>query len=129
MAAFESARRHRVVRLPLEERSYPLAAMIDEGVLVPSAAGAYDIRGYLRREGIDEARYAELRASGLGHHAASWRGWPASSGGPDPGRPVPPLRQSDTGDRQEHPGQREPHGDLDVLRVSEIEPGRSAARR
>jgi UDP-N-acetylglucosamine 3-dehydrogenase len=68
MAAYESARRHRVVRLPLEERSYPLAAMIDEGLLVPSAAGAYDIRGYLRREGIDEARYAELRASGLGHH-------------------------------------------------------------
>ena len=68
MAAFESARRHRVVRLPLGERAYPLAAMIDEGRLVPSAAGAYDIRGYLRREGIDEARYAELRASGLTHH-------------------------------------------------------------
>jgi predicted dehydrogenase len=68
MAAYESARRHRVVQLPLEETSYPLAAMIDEGLLVPSAAGAYDIRAYLRREGIDEARYAELRASGLGHH-------------------------------------------------------------
>jgi UDP-N-acetyl-2-amino-2-deoxyglucuronate dehydrogenase len=68
MAAYESARRHRVVLLPLEEKSYPLAAMIDEGLLVPSAAGAYDIRAYLRREGIDEARYAKLRASGLGHH-------------------------------------------------------------
>jgi predicted dehydrogenase len=68
MAAYESARRHRVVLLPVEERSYPLAAMIDEGLLVVSAAGAYDIRAYLRREGIDEARYAELRASGLGHH-------------------------------------------------------------
>ena len=68
MAAYESARRHRVVRLPLEERSYPLGAMIDEGLLVPSTAGAYDIRAYLRREGIDEQRYAELRASGLGHH-------------------------------------------------------------
>jgi predicted dehydrogenase len=68
MAAYESARRHRVVPLPLAEQSYPLGAMIDEGLLVPSAAGAYDIRAYLRREGIDEARYAELRASGLGHH-------------------------------------------------------------
>jgi hypothetical protein len=68
MAAYESARRHRVVRLPLEEPSYPLAAMIDEGLLVASTAGAYDIRAYLRREGIDEERYAELRASGLDHH-------------------------------------------------------------
>jgi predicted dehydrogenase len=68
MAVYESARRHRVVQLPLTERSYPLGAMIDEGLLVPSTAGAYDIRAYLRREGIDEQRYAELRASGLGHH-------------------------------------------------------------
>jgi predicted dehydrogenase len=68
MAAYESARRHGVVHLPLEEASYPLQAMIDEGLLVPSVAGAYDIRGYLRREGIDEKRYEELRATGMGHH-------------------------------------------------------------
>jgi predicted dehydrogenase len=68
MAAYESARRHRLVRLPLDERSYPLAAMIDEGLLVPSVPGAHDIRGYLRREGIDEERYAQLRATGMGHH-------------------------------------------------------------
>jgi predicted dehydrogenase len=68
MAAYESARGHRVVQLPLQESSYPLAAMIDEGLLVPSAAGAYDIRGYLRRQGIDEERYAQLRATGMGHH-------------------------------------------------------------
>jgi hypothetical protein len=68
MAAYESARRHRVVHLPLAEPSYPLAAMIDEGLLVPSTAGAHDIRGYLRREGIDEERYAQLRATGMTHH-------------------------------------------------------------
>jgi predicted dehydrogenase len=68
MAAYESARRHRLVHLPLDERSYPLAAMIDEGLLVPSVPGPHDIRGYLRREGIDEERYAQLRATGMGHH-------------------------------------------------------------
>ena len=67
MAAYESARRHRMVRLPVEESSYPLGAMIDEGRLDPSTTGAYDIRGYLRREDIDEERYAELRATGMGH--------------------------------------------------------------
>ena len=68
MAAYESARRHRVVHLPVQESSYPLQAMIDEGLLVPSTADSYDIRGYLRREGIDEERYAALRATGMGHH-------------------------------------------------------------
>jgi UDP-N-acetyl-2-amino-2-deoxyglucuronate dehydrogenase len=68
MAAYESARRNRVVHLPLEESSYPLQAMIEEGRLVPTVAGAYDIRGYLRREGLDEERYAELRATGMDHH-------------------------------------------------------------
>jgi hypothetical protein len=68
MAAYESARRHRLVHLPIEESSYPLGAMIDEGLLVPAVAGAHDIRGYLRREGIDEERYAQLRATGMGHH-------------------------------------------------------------
>jgi UDP-N-acetyl-2-amino-2-deoxyglucuronate dehydrogenase len=68
MAAYESARRHRLVYLPVEERSYPLGAMIDEGLLVPSTAGAHDIRGFLRRDGIDEERYAQLRATGMSHH-------------------------------------------------------------
>jgi predicted dehydrogenase len=68
MATYESARRHRVVHLPVEEASYPLGAMIDEGLLAASTAGPYDIRGYLRREGIDEERYAELRATGMEHH-------------------------------------------------------------
>jgi hypothetical protein len=68
MAAYESARRHRVVWLPVKEPSYPLGAMIDEGRLVPSVAGAYDIRSYLRRDGIDEELYAQLRAKGMVHH-------------------------------------------------------------
>lgn len=68
MAAYESARRHRVVRLPLGEAAYPLAPMLADGNLVPGQPGAYDIRAFLRREGIDEARYAELRAKGLRHH-------------------------------------------------------------
>lgn len=68
MATYESARRHRVVQLPVTEPSYPLGAMIEEGLLIPSTAGAHDIRGYLRRDGIDEQRYAELRATGMTHH-------------------------------------------------------------
>jgi hypothetical protein len=42
--------------------------MIAEGALVPSVAGAYDIRAFLQRDGIDEERYAQLRATGMGHH-------------------------------------------------------------
>ena len=30
--------------------------------------GRYDIRDFLQRDGIDEQRYAQLRAEGLGHH-------------------------------------------------------------
>jgi hypothetical protein len=52
----------------MAESSYPLGAMIEEGLLIPSTAGAHDIRGYLRRDGIDEQRYAELRATGMNHH-------------------------------------------------------------
>lgn len=68
MAAYESARRHRVVRLPLAEMDYPLGLMLAEGSLVPGQPGAYDIRAFLRREVVDEKRYAELRAQGLRHH-------------------------------------------------------------
>ena len=68
MAILESARRNQVIRLPLMEKDYPLELMIEEGLLPPEEEGAYDIRGYLNREGIDEVRYAQLRAEGLGHH-------------------------------------------------------------
>lgn len=68
MALEESARRHHVVRMPLEEKDYPLQLMLDEGRLPVEVPGRYDIRGYLKREDVDEAQYAELRATGMGHH-------------------------------------------------------------
>lgn len=68
MALLESARRHQVIRLPLKETGYPLELMLAEGLLEPTEKGPYDIRGYLQREGVDEKRYAELRAQGLSHH-------------------------------------------------------------
>lgn len=68
MALLESARRHQVVRLPLQEKGYPLERMLEEGLLEPTQKGPYDIRGYLNREGVDEQRYAELRAQGMSHH-------------------------------------------------------------
>ena len=68
MALLESARRHQMVRLPLREKGYPLELMLAEGLLEPTQKGPYDIRGYLNREGVDEARYAELRAQGMSHH-------------------------------------------------------------
>ena len=68
MGLLESARQHRVIHFPLEEKGYPLELMIEEGKLAPTQLGAYDIRGYLKRDGVDEARYAQLRAEGMGHH-------------------------------------------------------------
>jgi hypothetical protein len=68
MALEESARRHQVVHMPLAEKGYPLELMIDEGQLPVEVEGRYDIRGYLNREDVDEAQYAELRATGMAHH-------------------------------------------------------------
>lgn len=68
MALYESARRHRVVHLPLEEPEYPLELMIREGALPVETPGRYDIRAFLKRDGIDEQAYAQLRAQGLRHH-------------------------------------------------------------
>ena len=68
MAAYESARRRRMITLPLEELDYPLALMIKDGSLGPAEGPRYDIRSYLRRDGADEERYAALRAQGIGHH-------------------------------------------------------------
>lgn len=73
MALYESARRHQVIRLPLLERGYPLELMISEGKLPVETPGSYDIRGFLQRDGIDEAEYARLRASGVAHHEAMRR--------------------------------------------------------
>jgi predicted dehydrogenase len=68
MALEESARQHQVVQMPLQEKGYPLEKMIADGQLPVQIEGRYDIRGYLNREDADEAQYAELRASGMGHH-------------------------------------------------------------
>ncbi len=70
MAMYESARHNKVVRLPMEEREYPLDLMIDEGKLRVEKEGRYDIRGFLDRSDIDESRYRQLRDGGLPHHAA-----------------------------------------------------------
>ena len=68
MAIYESARRHSRITFPLEEKAYPLDKMLEEGMLPVEVEGRNDIRGFLKREGIDEARYAELWAQGVGHH-------------------------------------------------------------
>ena len=70
MGLDESPRRHHVIRLPLTEKGYPLELMISEGKLPVETPGRYDIRGFLKRDGIDEAEYARLRASGVAHHEA-----------------------------------------------------------
>jgi hypothetical protein len=49
MAIYESARRHEVVRLPLQTRAYPLDLMVESGDLPVERPGAYDIRSFLVR--------------------------------------------------------------------------------
>ena len=71
MAIFESARSHRVVRLPLEVYDSPLNRMLDEGVL-SAESEAYDIRGFLKWDQVDEEEYSRLRAVGKAHSAAMW---------------------------------------------------------
>ncbi|MBD05356.1 MAG: hypothetical protein CME24_13520 [Gemmatimonadetes bacterium] len=70
MALYESARRNEVVRLPLEEKGYPLELMIGEGKLPVREEGRYDIRSFLSWKGIDRDAYRELRDQGIGHHQA-----------------------------------------------------------
>jgi predicted dehydrogenase len=70
MALHESARHHQVVRLPLPEKEYPLLLMVAEGRLPVRRPGRYDIRGFLRRDNIDQAEYKKLRAQGVGHFQA-----------------------------------------------------------
>ena len=82
MAIYESARRHQVIKLPMEEKEYPLDLMIAEGKLPLEVQGRYDIRGFLDRSNIDESRYRQLRDNGVQHHQAmrtiheEW--WPPS---------------------------------------------------
>ena len=70
MALYESARRNEVVRLPMEEKGYPLELMIDEGKLPVIEEGRYDIRAFLSWGGIDRNAYRQLRDEGIGHHQA-----------------------------------------------------------
>ena len=70
MAMYESARRRHVIHMPLQEKGNPLELMIEEGSLPVETPGKYDIRGFLKRDGIDEAEYARLRARGMSHHEA-----------------------------------------------------------
>lgn len=69
MALYESARQHQVIRLPMEEKDYPLELMVTEGKLPVKIPGRYDIRGFLKREDVDEDLYKKLWDQGMGHHA------------------------------------------------------------
>ena len=68
MAMYESARQNKVIFLPMEEQEYPLDLMIEEGKVVVEEPGRYDIRGFLDRSNIDEARYTQLKDDGMSHH-------------------------------------------------------------
>ena len=68
MALYESARRNHVIHLPLLEKGYSLQLMVEEGGLPIEVEGRYDIRGFLKRDGIDEAKYKKLWDEGMGHH-------------------------------------------------------------
>ena len=68
MALYESARQNHIVRLPMSEKGYPLELMVAEGKLPIEVEGRYDIRGFLKRENIDEAKYKNLWDEGMGHH-------------------------------------------------------------
>ena len=70
MAMFESARQNRVIRFPLLEKDYPLDLMISEGKLRLTETGRNDIRAFLNPEGMDEDKYKQLRAEGVGHSGA-----------------------------------------------------------
>ena len=68
MALYESARQNHVIHMPLTEKGYPLELMVAEGRLPVEVEGRYDIRGFLKRDSIDEQKYKELWDQGIGHH-------------------------------------------------------------
>ena len=68
LALYESARKNHIVRLPLAEKGYPLELMVAAGDLPVEIEGRYDIRGILKRDGIDEEKYKKLWNEGLAHH-------------------------------------------------------------
>ena len=67
MALLESARRHQVIRLPLEEKGYPLELMLAEGLLEPTQKGPR----YSRLSQPRKRRRGALcrtGAQGMSHH-------------------------------------------------------------
>tara|TARA_B100000427_G_C15518576_1_gene599301 strand:+ start:120 stop:1280 length:1161 start_codon:yes stop_codon:yes gene_type:complete len=68
MAIYESARKNKVIKLPLKEKNYPLELMIDEKKLHLYNKEKYDIREFLNRDNIDEDLYQNLKAQGLEHN-------------------------------------------------------------
>ena len=68
MALYESARQNHVIHMPLTEKGYPLELMVAEGRLPVEVEGRYDIRGFLKRDSIDEQKYKELWDQGMAHH-------------------------------------------------------------
>ena len=67
MAIYESARRNQVITLPFEANKYPLEQMIEEKLVHLKETKRYDIRSFLKRDGIDEQKYTILRKKGMGH--------------------------------------------------------------
>ena len=47
---------------------YPIDLMVEEGKLKVKNQGKYDIRGYLKRNNIDEKKFKSLRKKGVDHH-------------------------------------------------------------
>ena len=68
MAIYESARKNKVIQLPLSEKKYPLDLMIDENKLPLKNKKKYDIREFLNRDNIDENDYRKLKEQGLSHN-------------------------------------------------------------
>jgi len=68
MAIYESARKNKVIQLPLSEKKYPLDLMIDENKLPLKNKKKYDIREFLNRDNIDENDYRKLKKQGFNHN-------------------------------------------------------------
>lgn len=68
MSIYESARIYQKVSFPVTQTKYPIDLMVEEGKLKVRNQGKYDIRGYLKRNNIDEKKFKSLRKKGLDHH-------------------------------------------------------------
>lgn len=67
MALYQSVRTRQIVRLPLEEKGYPLSLLLDEGDLAPEFEELYDIRSHERRSWPHWEEFNQLRSEGLTH--------------------------------------------------------------